>query len=164
MCVRQSSSDLWFSSVSLACSFSHWWYFMKKRFPAHNSSRLNKSTWACYSYLMPPRPAGNLSQLSSLNASHFLKPYCKKRGEEGSESCRETGGACWDSSLPLALWCVSSGTDQATQTWRWSHSSMSDGWHGPPARSSWPAGRGERKCHNSGWSVMMWICMMEIMV
>lgn len=82
VCVWQHSSDHWFRPVSLACTYSHWWYFMKKRFSARSSSRLNKSAWACYSYLMPLKPAGNLSQLSSLNASHSLRPYCKESGNE----------------------------------------------------------------------------------
>lgn len=91
MCVWQHSCHHRFRPVSLVCTYSHWWYFMKKRFSARNSSHLNKSTWACYSYLMPLKPAGNLSQLSSLNASHSLRPYCKESRKEERKRWRNRG-------------------------------------------------------------------------
>jgi len=40
---------------------------------------------------MPLKPAGNLSQLSSLNVSHSLRPYCKESRKEERKGWRNRG-------------------------------------------------------------------------
>lgn len=101
---------------------------MKKRFSARNSSRLNKSTWACYSYLMPLKQLGIWANYHHWMLHTLLYPTVKReRRKSGRNGETRLGGLLRQlssiSTMLRSLWDMRV-RETSTQTHCWPLYSM----------------------------------------